>query len=178
VLAGLCAGPEVAAEADHAAPAPTEYQVKAAFLYHFAHLVEWPAAHHPPGSQPFEIALVGRDPFGQMLEEVIGGKAVRGHPIRIRRYRDVESLEGRPQIVFVGAAHVKEAEHVLAALGPRRALTVGEIDNFALHGGMIGFRVTPEGRVAFDINLVRAERAGLRMSSQLLKLARIVGGRE
>ena len=53
-------------------------------------------------------------------------------------------------------------------------LTVGESPRFAARGGMIGFRVTPEGRIAFDINLQRAEQSGLRMRSQLLKLARIV----
>jgi hypothetical protein len=157
--------------------APTEYHVKAAFLYHFAHLVEWPPDRRVSGSQPFEIAVVGRDVFGRVLEEVVGGKAVRGHPIRIRRYRDVESIEGGPQIVFLGAADPKDAEHMLAQLGARPSLTVGELENFARYGGMIGFRVTAEGRVTFDINLARTEQAGLRMSSQLLKLARIVGAR-
>ena len=54
-------------------------------------------------------------------------------------------------------------------------LTVGESPRFAERGGMIGFWVTGEGRVAFDINLQRAEQSELRMSAQLLKLARIVG---
>ena len=182
MLALLLAFCAAAAPARAASPpaepgVPTEYQVKAAFLYHFAHLVEWPREPPPSGTNPFEIAVVGRDAFGHVLEEVVGGKTVRGNPIRIRRYRAVESLGGSPQIVFVGAADLKEAERMLAALGGRPALTVGELEGFALHGGMIGFRVTPDGRVTFDIHLQRAEKARLRLSSQLLKLARIVGGR-
>ncbi len=154
-----------------ASPPPQEYEVKAAFLYHFAHLVDWPAPSAP--GEPFVIAVVGYDPFGATLDEVLAGKSVRGQPVRVQRFAGAAQLAGaRVHILFVGREHVRRA---LSALAGQPVLTVGESQRFAKRGGMIGFRATGEGRVAFDINRQRAEQSGLRLSSQLLKLARIVG---
>ena len=135
---------------------PREHEVKAAFLYHFAQLVDWPEAAGGPG-EPFVVAVVGRDPFGTALE-ALAGKSVRA----------------RPHLLFAGG-DAEAVDRALAAVDGQPVLTVGELAGFAERGGMIGFRVTPDGRVGFDINLRRAERAGFRMRSQLLKLARIVG---
>ena len=83
-------------------------------------------------------------------------------------------LHGYDHVLFV-AGDADAIQRALDVVGGAPVLTVGEAARFAERGGMIGFRVTPEGRVGFDINLKRAERAGLRLRSQLLKLARIVG---
>jgi hypothetical protein len=165
---------EARAETEPAAPPPSEYQVKAAFLYHFAQLVEWPAG--APDGRPFEIGLLGDDVFGPHLEAALSGKRVHERPIRVQRYTSLPEPSRRPPLLFIAAADAREAERVLRALGPAPVLTVGEVPGFAARGGMIGFRLTAEGRVAFDINLRQAERSGLRMSSQLLKLANIVDG--
>ena len=152
--------------------APTEYEVKAAFLYHFARLVEWPLA---ADDKPFVLAVVGPDPFGHVLEDAIGSRQVRGRAVRIDRYRrSADARHDHPQLLFVAASESREVERALAAVEGAPVLTVGELDAFAEQGGMIGFRITPEGRVTFDINRAEAERAGLKLSSQLLKLARIV----
>jgi len=152
----------------------TEYEVKAAFLYHFAQLVEWP---NPLASdRPFVVALVGADPFGPVLDDVIGAQQVRGRTVRIERYRSVEALPASPQILFVGMSDGSELQRVLDAVARTPVLTIGELDRFAERGGMIGFRLTRAGRVTFDINRTAAERVGLKLSSQLLKLARIVEG--
>ena len=164
----LDAAPEAAAQP------PSEYQVKAAFLYHFAQLVDWPAV--PPPGQPFEIGVLGDDPFGPHLEAALAGKTVHERPVRVQRYRTLPEPSRRPPLLFVAALDAQEVERVVRALGPAPVLTVGECPGFAGRGGMIGFRLTADGRVAFDINLRQAERSGLRMSSQLLKLAHIVDG--
>ena len=157
-----------------ATPPTQEYEVKAAFLYHFAQLVDWPAPS--PLGDPFVIAVVGYDPFGVVLDEVLAGKSVRGQPVRIQRFAGAEQLDGaRVHILFVGRGDDEHARRALSSLAGQPVLTVGESQRFAARAGMIGFRLTAEGRIAFDINLHRAEQAGLRMSSQLLKLARIVG---
>ena len=157
-----------------ASPPPQEYEVKAAFLYHFAHLVDWPAPSAP--GERFVIAVVGYDPFGATLDKVLAGKSVRGQPVRVRRFAGAAQLDGaRVHILFVGRGDDEHVRRALSALAGQPVLTVGESRRFAERGGMIGFRVTAEGRVAFDINRRRAEQSGLRMSSQLLKLARIVG---
>lgn len=157
-----------------AAPPPEEYEVKAAFLYHFAHLVEWPG--QPAPGDPFVIAVVGIDPFGNTLDEVLAAKSVRGQPVRVQRFPGPAQIDGaRVHILFVGRGADESMRRSFPILAGQPVLTVGESASFAERGGIIGFRVTPDGRVAFDINLQRAERSGLRMSSQLLKLARIVG---
>jgi hypothetical protein len=152
-------------------PAPEEYEVKAAFLYHFAHLVDWPAPAAP--GEPFVIAVAGEDPFGAALDRVLAGKSVRGQPVQIERLPAGAPIGGRVHILFVGGGDDR-LRRTLAATAGQAVLTVGESPRFAERGGMIGFRMTPDGRVAFDINLQRAEQSGLRMRSQLLKLARIV----
>ena len=155
-------------------PPPEEYEVKAAFLYHFAHLVEWPG--QPTPGEPFVIAVVGSDPFENTLEEVLAGKSVRGQPVRVQRFAGPAQLDGaRVHILFVGRGADEAMRRSFPILAGQPVLTVGESEDFAERGGVIRFRVTPEGRVAFDINQQRAEQSGLRISSQLLKLARIVG---
>jgi uncharacterized protein DUF4154 len=162
------------ASADDADP-PTEHQVKAAFLLHFARLVDWPNwPKTDDASEPFEIAVVGRDPFGADLEATIGASPVQGRPIRIRRAPSAEALERPPQILFVAEQDPAEARRALKALRGQPVLTVGETSGFAERGGLIGFRLTDDGRVAFDVNLQLAERAGLKLSSQLLRVARVV----
>jgi hypothetical protein len=154
---------------------PTEIEVKAAFLYHFAQLVVWPEAPNAASeSSPVVLAVVGRDPFGDRLEATIGQETVRGHPIRIDRAARASDLTASPQILFVGASDLVEADRTLAAMHDAPVLTVSALKGFAQHGGMVEFRVTPDARVAFDINLRAVERAGLKMSSQLLKIARVV----
>lgn len=156
-----------------ALPPPQEYEVKAAFLYHFAHLVAWPAPSAP--GEPFVIAVVGHDPFGKALDDVLAGRSVRGQPVRIQRFAGSAPIDGaRIHMLFVGRGGDKHLRRALSAVAGQPVLTVGESQRFAQSGGMIRFRVTAEGRVAFDINLQRAEQSGLRLSSQLLKLARIV----
>jgi YfiR/HmsC-like len=164
----------LAAARSGAAP-PTEYEVKAAFLFHFARLVEWPDVGDP--TEPFVIGIMGDDPFGSTLEGVIGVQTVRSRPIQIRRYHPGEELDPKPHILFVAAPSARDQERMLKDLKGAPVLTVGDGEAFAASGGMIGFRLTREGRVAFDINQQETERAGLKLSSQLLKLARIVPAR-
>jgi hypothetical protein len=154
---------------------PTEHQVKAAFMLHFARLVAWPGWPKPGApDRPFEIAVVGRDPFGEQLEATIGASLVQGRPIRIRRAPTVEALPQLPQILFVGDGSLEQARSALKAVRDQPVLTVGEARDFARAGGVVGFRVTPDGRVAFDVNVEQAERNGLKLSSQLLRVARVV----
>jgi len=157
------------------APVPREeYEVKAAFLYHFAHLVEWPAPTLP--GEPFVIAVVGHDPFAATLEQVLAGKSVRGQPVHVEPFDGAaDQGDARIHVLFVGHGVGDHVRQALAAVAGQPILTVGDDAKFTDRGGMIAFRITSAGRVAFDISLQRAEQTGLRMSSQLLKLARIVG---
>jgi hypothetical protein len=154
---------------------PTEHQVKAAFLLHFAKLVAWPGWPNPSEpDQAFEIAVVGHDPFAEQLEATIGPSLVHGRPIRIRRAAAVDGLERLPQILFVGDIDLEQARRTLKLVKGQPVLTVGEARDFAKAGGVVEFRITPDGRVAFDVNVEEAGRAGFKVSSQLLRVARVV----
>jgi hypothetical protein len=152
-----------------------EYEIKAAFLYNFAVFVEWPLSTFPDGGSPFVVGVVGRDPFGPVLEESFRGKNVGGRPLAIKRVADVKDL-GACHLVFVPASEREKMPRILESLKGTSTLTVGESDGFASGGGCIGFYA--EGRkIRFGINLHAVERAGLKVSSKLLRLARVIEGK-
>lgn len=153
------------------AQAPTETAVKAAFLVKFANYVDWPPDRDDSG--PFVLAILGSDPFGEMLDRMLIGKEVNGRKLIVRRFRSPEDAVKEAKILFISTSVGSELTEILRIAEQHAVLTVGDMERFAPRGGMVGFRA--EGnRVRFDINVEQAGRAGLKVSSQLLKLARIV----
>lgn len=146
----------------------SEYEIKAAFLFNFAQFVKWPAS----GGQ-MTIGILGDDPFGGALEKTVKGESVDGRKLTIRRARKAEDLKGC-QIVFVANSEGGNLNAILAALAGANVLTVGELDDFVKQGGAIGF-TSSGGKVRFEINTGATQRAGLNISSRLLKLASRVG---
>jgi hypothetical protein len=147
---------------------PTDYDVKAAYLLHFVRLVEWP---NEAASEPVVIAILRDDALAAILEQLVSADPPK-RPLRIVRGRTIHALPAHPHVLFVGANDLADARQTLRSLGSGPTLTVGDIAGFAANGGMIGFEITAEGRVSFEVNLDRSDEAGLRMSSQLLKVAR------
>lgn len=144
-----------------------EYRVKAAYLYNFVKFVEWPGE----SSGPLSICVAGRNPFGSVLDDLVRGESVNGRRIETRVI-----LEPEPDcsVVFVPEGAATAA--YLRAARTMPTLTVGESPTFIPQGGIARFYV--EGpNIRFEISPPAAERAGLRISSRLLQLARIVGGR-
>lgn len=153
-------------------PALSEYQVKAAFLYNFAKFVEWPAEAPSEASAEMVLCLLGDDPFGSDLEQTIEGKMVNGRKLVIRRFKALRGLE-TCHILFISPSEGNQLLEILAALKGLSLLTVGEMERFTKLGGIINFTI--EGnKVRFDINIDAAERAGLKISSRLLRVARVV----
>jgi hypothetical protein len=155
-------------------PSPTEYEVKAAFLYNFTRFVEWPPEGLRDPGAPFVIAIVGHDPFGAALDETVAGKTAGGRPIEVRRVPRVEEARGA-QIVFVSSSERSNIAAILKELDRPGILTVGDTDGFAMRGGAINFTMQAR-KVRFEINPAVTEQAGLKVSSQLLKLATLVAG--
>ena len=151
----------------------SEYEIKAAFLYNFARYVEWPSTT-PASAEGFVVTVLGEDPFGEALE-VMRDRTVGDRQLVVRRVARVEDV-GASRILFISRSEAEDLPRILQRLGPAPVLTVGESPQFAERGGMIRFRRDGD-RIGFDINVDSAQRAGLRVSSQLLKLARIVGAR-
>ena len=149
---------------------PTDYEVKAAFLYNFAKFVRWPDDVAP--GPTFVLAIVGDDPFGEVIDRAFQGKTVLGRPVEIRRTRSVREAAGA-QMAFIGASERGHLAQVLAALKGESVLTVGDMVRFADGGGMVGFRLT-NSTVRFELNLRELRQARLQMSSQIIRLAQRV----
>jgi hypothetical protein len=150
---------------------PSEYQIKAAFLFNFAKFVEWPPAAFPGASSPFVIGVLGENPFGGDLERTIRGKTVGNRRFVIK---EVASMaEARDcHILFISTSERKRLAEVLEALRGVSVLTVGEMDGFTEGGGMINFAREARGtRVRFQVNNEAAKKAGMKISSKLLSLA-------
>ncbi len=157
----------------HSQDALPEYQVKAAYLFNFLKFVEWPDDAFADSLAPIVIGIVGDDPFGSALPEVVVGKTVQGRDLVIRKYHMGENLRGA-SILFISASEKKRLPQILASLHGSSALTVADMDGFLDEGGMIQF-LSENDRVRFSINVDATSRARLKVSSKLLSLARAVG---
>jgi hypothetical protein len=149
---------------------PSEYQLKAAFLYHFAQLVTWPSDAFLESGSPMIIAVLGENPFGTQLEEAVRGKNINGHPLTVKAVQTVAQLTNSCHVLFISTSERKRFSEILATVRGKSVLTVGEADHFTETGGMINF--TLEGtKIRFQINDVAAKAVGLKISSKLLNLA-------
>jgi len=147
----------------------SEYQIKAAFLYNFAKFVEWPPETFKDAGTPIHICVLGSSPVRWMLEDTVRNKNVDGRLLTVREVANV-SLAANCQILFVSASEQKHLRAILEATKSSELLTVGETDNFAAEGGVVGF-IFDHGRIRFDINLQAAQMQRLQISSKLLSLA-------
>ena len=154
------------------AHAADEYPVKAAFISHFAEFVEWPADAFSNPKAPLEIGVLGADPFHGALERAIAGKTVGGHPLVVRHFSSIDDLEPC-HILFIAAERQDDFASAQQRMGNHAVLTVGEWESFPSMGGVIRL-FTENNHIRFDINRAAAERARLRISAKLLKLARAI----
>lgn len=166
----------LASRTAHAQQAPTEYQVKAAYLFNFLKFVEWPDDPAADSRAPWVIGVVGENPFGDELTRAVSGKVVQGHELQVRKFDAGYDTRGC-HILFVSASEKKRLSSILAALKGASVLTVADMDSFTQTGGMIQF-VIEDGRVRFAIDVGATSHARLKVSSKLLSLARSVTGVE
>ena len=146
---------------------PSEYEVKAAYLYDFGKFVAWPAK--VAAADDFSICVLGEDPFGPTFDATIAGEAINGKKVVVNRIaKPHEAMSCR--ILFISASEESQLKEILATLDKTSVLTVSDISQFTRRGGMIQF-VIDASRVRFEVNVTTAERAGLTLSSQLLKVA-------
>ncbi len=169
VIAALLAGSDPRARAQ--AP-PTEYEIKAAFLYNFAKFVDWPVDKFADPQAPVVLGIVGDDPFGAALDAMVLGKSVNGRAFQVKRLKPGPDLRSC-HIVFVPASGKKHLPEILASLRGSSVLTVGETDWFVRSGGAVNF-LLEDNKVRFEINVDAVARARLKISSKLLALARSV----
>ncbi|MGB6472498.1 MAG: YfiR family protein [Candidatus Sulfotelmatobacter sp.] len=151
---------------------PSEYQVEAAYLYNFGRFVEWPAKDTTPRITSFTICVLGEDPFGQALDTTLAGETIGNQRVTARRISSPQ-MAVDCQILFISSSEAHRLNKIIEALDKNAVLTVSDIPQFSKHQGMIQF-VSEENRIRFEVNLTAAQRAGLTLSSELLKVATVV----
>lgn len=149
-----------------------EYQVKAALLFKFIQYTSFPKTAFDGKKAPIELMVVGKDPFGDLLEAAFKSKKLHGRTIRIRRVAKVpKALDAH--LVFAAGLDEKQRTLLIERSAERPVLLVGEAEGFAEAGAFINFY--KKGRkLRFEVRTDRQKDTGLKLKAELLKLARIV----
>ena len=150
----------------------TDYDLKAVYLFRFTQFTDWPANAFTSTNAPIVIGIVGDDPFGKTLDDVVKGESVRGHPLVIKRLNSSDDLQSC-QMLFICRNEKEQLPALLQKLKGNPILTMGDDDGFAESGGMVNL-VLVDGKVKLEINPAAAEQAGLQISGKALRLAHIV----
>jgi hypothetical protein len=163
-----------------------EYQVKAAFLYNFLQFVDWPEEKFADSNEPIIIGVIGNDPFGNAFEPIVS-KKVKGRAVVIKRFNGLEELKKSVEkdklreietltkchLLFICSSEQKNLKEIIDTVKDHSVLTVGEMEGFLESGGIINWFVE-EKKIRFEINTAAAERAKLKIRSNLLRLAKRV----
>ncbi len=150
----------------------SEYRSKANFLAAFPNFIEWPAEAFPSERAPLVLCVFGNFSFGTALAELTRGASIRGRKVEVRWQHKEQELRSC-QILFVSRSEEKRYGQILKTIQGASVLTVGETPNFLANGGVIEF-VVEETKLQFEVNLGAAQDARLRISSNMLALARHV----
>lgn len=165
----LCAAIVVSPLPAAADPAAGENAVKAAYLFKLRNYVEWPGKQAAGGAPLAVIGVVGADEIAENLVQIPGAGEGPDSKVQVRRLRSGDSIDGI-NIVFVGAPYWTRAQAMVRQAGRQGVLVVSDTPGALEDGSMVNFRTLDE-RLRFEIALDTAERAGLKLSSQLLALA-------
>jgi hypothetical protein len=147
----------------------SEYQVKAAFLFNFSKFLEWPPEAMGQPNEPFVVGVIGNDPFGNYLDEIISGEKIMDHPMIVKRYNSIDEID-KCHILFINMPG--KTRDVLNTLKGKSILTVSDEEDFNGKGGIIKF-YTDNDMIRLQINIDAAKAANLNVSSKLLRIARI-----
>ena len=169
----LAAGPLVSRAGDSG---PSEPQLKAAFLLNFPKYVQWPSNALAETNSPIVVGIVGNDNVAQEFAAMSQGKVIEGHPIRLLRPATAAQCHGC-QILFVGAGETRKLPEIAGQLKGSSILTVGESDEFIDQGGMINL-ARRERRIVLEVNLDATRQSELKISSKLMALATVKGGKK
>lgn len=150
-----------------------EYEVKAEFLERFTRFIEWPVDSSVSDlSVPFGVCVIGQSPFGSYLDEMAHEVRIKGKAVKIHGILDPNKLD-ECQILFISESEKDRLAAILTQTEKRPVLTVADTAGFAENGVLINFYKSGT-YVRFEINPEAAQQSGLKFSSRLLKLARLV----
>ncbi|MGE4063762.1 MAG: YfiR family protein [Rhodospirillaceae bacterium] len=144
--------------------ASLEYPIKAVFLYKFGDFVSWPRTN-----AVFSICIVGRDPFGDVIDRVTAGERVGDRAIAVVRldsYQENQSCD----VAYLGGVEDAALPGVLSALSRSSVLSVTDEATNKVERGVIHFAIR-QNRVRFYIDQAKATRSGITVRSSLLAIA-------
>jgi hypothetical protein len=153
-------------------PRPTDFQVKATYLYNFGRFIEWPRKVAAAQGGSFTVCVLGQDPFGPSLDATLAGETIGGKTVVAKRISSAEE-SGDCQILYLSLTDDSRLNKIIADLDKKAVLTVSDMSQFVKRGGMIQF-VLEGKKVRFEVNLNATQHAGLTLSSELLKVATAV----
>lgn len=153
-----------------------EYEIKAAFLYNFAQYIEWPTDGVPDSDGAFIIGILGENPFGDAFDVIARNKTIHGKRIVVRRFATVEDYTPC-HILFVSASAVDKLPALLERVKGSHVLLAGDSEGLAEQGVVINFFIE-KSKVRFEINVDAATRMELKISSKLLRLAKIISDKD
>jgi hypothetical protein len=167
----LCAALQISGAVQPAAAqgGAEEYQVKAAFIFHFAQLVEWPAGALNASDQSITLCIFNDEPQRRGLQNTIEGKSVGTRVLHVHMLDQDQNIQGC-NILFLSRDQGRRQAGILRRVRDLPVLTVGETDDFIADGGMIHFHLDGD-KIRFDINAIVADSSHLKISSRLLLLA-------
>lgn len=148
---------------------PSDYQVKAAYIYNFGKFVKWPPMSAAGRTGVFTICVFENDSFGTVLQSTLARASLNGRPVVIKRLEKPKDASGC-HILFIDSGQETRLPEILAAAKEASVLTVSDMPDFTRRGGMIQFVLIGD-KVRFEINIASAESASLVLASDLLKVA-------
>jgi hypothetical protein len=169
LMAGVSLAAVEASAEPPPAPAHSEYEIESAMLYNFTKFVEWPDGALGAVGAALVVGVLADDPMALVLAAALRDKTIYGHPVVVRRLNSSADSKSCT-VLFVGASDRQDIARIVRSVGPSPVLTIGEYVQFSRLGGVIAF-IREGNRIRFEINLDAADRAGLQVSSKLLRLA-------
>ncbi len=147
---------------------PTDYRIKAAFIYNFLKFIEWPANLHECS---LTLCIFGDDPFGNNIK-ILEGKHFGDKEILVKYISSIQDVK-EGDILFIASSEKRNIKPLIDTISGLSILTVGDTKKYSENGVIINFYIE-RSKVRFKINVDTANRAGLKISSKLLNLAKIV----
>lgn len=149
-----------------------EYAVKAEFLERFTHFIRWPSTSFTDADHPFVLCVIGKNPFGTYLTELVGRQRIQSRRAMLRSISALGQIDGC-HLLFIAHSERRRIASIVRRTSGRPILTVGDTGGFAEAGVLVNLYLH-DSNVRFEINILAVKQSGLKFSSKLLKLARVV----
>jgi hypothetical protein len=170
-LVGLLTGLALVSSTAVALPQASPMELRAAFIFNFAKFTEWPAGAMSE-TAPISLCVLDDEQASDMFRRVVKGRSVGTHGLAVRTHALEDNLR-ECQVLYAPDLDASRTTALLNRVGDSPVLTISDYDQFARMGGVANF-IVEDGMMRFAINVESTQRAGLRVSSRLLTLAKVV----